>query len=97
MCIALLVALNSLYVPKIIYLFFIDALKSVRSKKWRLASFNLAHPVCHRLKSRYISQHIGITSGRLRCDNYTVSQKMCHFYFYDNFGNIGPIFIIIHC
>ena len=29
---------------------------------------------------------------------YTVSQKnTCHFYFYDNFGKRGPIFIIFHC
>jgi len=28
---------------------------------------------------------------------YVISKNTCHFYFYDNFGERGLIFIIFHC
>ena len=33
---------------------------------------------------------------RPSCSFYTVPQKVRHFYFHDNFGNSGPIFIFFH-
>jgi len=37
------------------------------------------------------------SSQAMTCIHTTRCLKKCHFYFYDNFGKRGPIFIFFHC